>query len=632
MKRQFVILVIALCPMAASAQLPAEPDQQQQKRTVADKVKSPKPARDVAAEQRRMTALSLLMSLADEAKSFKDNMLRARVLAQSADTLWDSNRPQALSLFHRAWSEAEQADKVAAENEAVDAKRQQGRTGATVRWRIHDVRAEVLLFATRRDRALGEEFLKLLDESQKQENANTSTNTPALDPSAASASDSKRLRLATHLLQSGDIDRALQIADPALVRVNTDSVFFLSYLREKNAAAADQRFTAMVNMAAQNPATDANTVSGLSSYLFTPFLYMTFSREGGVNSNQSKENQVAPEVAPGLRTSFLQFATQILMRQLPPPDQDTSTSGRVGTALVIKRMMPLFEQYLPDSFAELNSTVAALASDATQREQWDDNSNLKRGLVPDDPNKDTSRVMQDRLDHAKDSTDRDAIYANYAVLNVRKNYMIAKSLADKIEDSELRKQVRNYVDFQAVSALVVSEKNVAEALQIMHEGQLDHYQRMWGLTQASRTLRAADKVRATELLGEALSEARRIGDGESSDGVEANRARAYVAIASRFVELDKTRAWEIMPEVIKASNAASDYTGQDNAIRSVLRTKFMMTMNSNSVEDFDVTGLFKNLADGDLFRAIDAAKGFSAESTRAAATLAIVRSVLEKKA
>jgi len=359
---------------------------------------------------------------------------------------------------------------------------------------------------------------------------------------------------------------------------------------------------------------------------------MTFSREGDVNSNQSKENQVAPEVAPGLRTSFLQFAAQILMRQLPPPDQDTSTSGRVGTALVIKRMLPLFEQYLPDSFAELNSTVAALASDAPQREQWDDNSNLKRGLVPDDSNRDTSRVMQDRLDHAKDSTDRDAIYANYAVSNVRKNYVIAKSLADKIEDSELRKQVRNYVDFQAVSALVVSEKDVAEALQIMHEGQLDHYQRMWGLTQASRTLRATDKVRATELLGEALSEARRIGDGESSDGVEANRARAYVAIASRFVELDKTRAWEIMPEVIKASNAASDYTGQDNAIRSVLRTKFMMTMNSNSVEDFDVTGLFKNLADGDLFRAIDTAKRFSAESTRAAATLAIVRSVLDKKA
>jgi len=387
-----------------------------------------------------------------------------------------------------------------------------------------------------------------------------------------------------------------------------------------------------VNMAAQNPATDANTVSGLSSYLFTPFLYMTFSTEGGVNSNQSKDYQAAPEVAPRLRTSFLRFAAQILMRPVPPPDQDTSTSGRVGTVLVITRMLPLFEQYLPESFAELNSTVAALASDAPQREQWDDNSNLKRGLVPDDSNRDTSRVMQDRLDHAKDSTDRDAIYANYAVSNVRKNYVIAKSLADKIEDSELRKQVRNYVDFQAVSALVVSEKDVAEALQVMHEGQLDHYQRMWGLTQASRTLRATDKVRATELLGEALSEARRIGDGESSDGVEANRARAYVAIASRFVELDKTRAWEIMPEVIKASNAASDYTGQDNAIRSVLRTKFMMTMNSNSVEDFDVTGLFKNLADGDLFRAIDTAKGFSAESTRAAATLAIVRSVLEKKA
>ena len=39
--------------------------------------------------QRRTFATSIIMSLADEARSYKDLELRARVLARSADALWD---------------------------------------------------------------------------------------------------------------------------------------------------------------------------------------------------------------------------------------------------------------------------------------------------------------------------------------------------------------------------------------------------------------------------------------------------------------------------------------------------------------------------------------------------------------
>jgi hypothetical protein len=240
--------------------------------------------------------------------------------------------------------------------------------------------------------------------------------------------------------------------------------------------------------------------------------------------------------------------------------------------------------------------------------------------------------MQDRLDRAKDSAERDAIYANYAVSSARRDYARARELADKIEDGDIRKQVRKYVDFEGVSARLTSDKDAPEAIRIAREGQLDHYQRTWAYTQASRVLAKSDKVRSTELLMDALAEARRIGDGESSDDVEENRARAFVAIASRFVELDKTRAWEMMPEVIKTSNAAPAYTGQDSQIGASLRTRNMGMMTISNVDDFDLAGLFRGLAEGDIYRAIDTAKGLTAESTRAAATIAIARSVLDKKA
>jgi hypothetical protein len=58
----------------------------------------------------------------------------------------------------------------------------------------------------------------------------------------------------------------------------------------------------------------------------------------------------------------------------------------------------------------------------------------------------------------------------------------------------------------------------------------------------------------------------------------------------------------------------------------------MTMMFSATVEDFDLAGLFNTLAKNDLNRAIDSARNLSAESTRSAATIAIARSVLIKKA
>src|SRR4051812_18835801 len=67
--------------------------------------KSERPARpareraDPLAEQRRNTAISLLTTLADEAKSYRDLDLRARVLARTADAIWASDAERARALF-----------------------------------------------------------------------------------------------------------------------------------------------------------------------------------------------------------------------------------------------------------------------------------------------------------------------------------------------------------------------------------------------------------------------------------------------------------------------------------------------------------------------------------------------------
>ena len=63
--------------------------------------------------QRRTVAISLLTSLAEEARSFPDQALRARVQMRAADALWESDPEKGRALFRRAWEAADTADKEA---------------------------------------------------------------------------------------------------------------------------------------------------------------------------------------------------------------------------------------------------------------------------------------------------------------------------------------------------------------------------------------------------------------------------------------------------------------------------------------------------------------------------------------
>ena len=108
------------------------------------------------------------------------------------------------------------------------------------------------------------------------------------------------------------------------------------------------------------------------------------------------------------------------------------------------------------------------------------------------------------------------------------------------------------------------------------------------------------------------------------------RVSALVAIATQLVELDRSRAWEVMLEVVKAANSAKDYTGDDGRLNATLQTKNMVLVMSNNADSFDLNNIFAKLAREDLQRAIDLAHTFDGEAPRASATLAIARSVLDK--
>lgn len=579
---------------------------------------------DAVAAQREVLAISLLQTLADDARSFREPRLRARVQARVADAFWLTDVEKAKGLFRRAWEAAEIEDTENAKREAEDINRQRQSGPVVFRSRRPDLRAEVLRLAAKRDRALGEEFLAKLEEENKKDAEEATRKNRENEDAFGPSAQEKRLALARRLLEDGDVQRALEFAGPVLNQVSRDTITFLSTLREKDSQAADQGFLNLLAIAERDPLSDANTVSGLSSYAFTPFLYVTFTPDGGANQMRDRAPAPRPDLPPAVSGAFFRVAANILLRPLPPPDQDHTTSGRLGKFMVIRRLLPLFEQYAPERAAELRTQMAAMAADVPQGMQSGENRAITNGITPDNAS-DPMERMQNRLDRARTSEERDAIYADVAVALAGRNDPRARELVDKIEDTEMRKRVRAYIDFQTIQS-AIQEKNAAEAVRIAKSGELTSIQRVWAYTRAASLLLPSDRARALELLETAGAEARRISGGDP------DRARALIAVATGLVPADRVRAWETMNEAIKAANSAEGFTGEDSQVGARLQTRMMVMMTNASAEDFDLLGAFRALAQEDLLRSVQLAKTLTGESPRAVATLAIARSVLEKPA
>ena len=574
--------------------------------------------------ERRANAQSLLMSLASDASRYNDQKLRARTLARVADALWDTDPERGRTLFRRAWDAAETGDKESQQRLQEEIQQQKAKTGGNVAVSgPPDLRGEVLRLAARRDRALGEEFLGKLKIEKQQESTEAADKLKS-NPLNASETQSQRLSLARQLLDT-DVERALQFADPALGSITIDALDFLSYLRDRDAAAADRRYAAMLGMAAGNLLSDANTVSLLSSYLFTPHLFVTFSRNGGTSTQSTSRNNVAAEAPSELRQAFFRAAVEILLRPMAPPGQDQNAPAIDAKYLMLKRLLPLFEQYAPKEATDaVRAEMEVLASGLPENLRQRDDDSMRLGIRPPQSTEDREKALLDRIDRAKTSAERDQLYIQLARLYADSGDARAKDYVAKIEDTDLRNQVRAYID-GTMMLRAVDKKEIDRILELARNGELTHAQKAWALTQAAKLIGKTDQEKALMLLDDATAEARRI------DASDPDRPRALIAVASAYLIIDRPKAWDALFDAAKGANSAETFTGEDGVIRVSLITKGTSSIRSSSTRDFDIAPIFGELAHDDYNRAVELARLFEREAPRASATIAIARAVLEEK-
>lgn len=607
---RFAVLAVLLLCAFADAQTNTPVEKKVTAQTSAHKKIDPETL------QRRATAMSLLEALAIEARSYRDEPLRARVQARIADAIWDQDEENARNLFRRAWAVAEVVDEETTKNAGnlVAGKRPMGQPGRA----RTNLRREILQMAARRDSALGAEFLKKLTANAEETRTGDSS---SKRPEVSEGEMAERLRLASDFLRADNVERALQFADPALVRVTNGSIQFLVALREKNAAAADRRFAALLSLANADPAADANTVSLLTSYAFTPSMYLAVS-PSGIPSSVSSQPRPAPDLAPSLRRNFFQVSANILLRPFAQVDQ--SSAGRAGTYFIALRLLPLFQQFAPDLAASINAQLAALGPEAGRAAANAGDRLVNRGISGDGRVDNLDDVLKDRLERAKSTDERDRAYAFAAMRAADEGDSRARELVEKIEDLDTRDGVRSFVDYNYIRSLI-GKKRVDEALVLTRKVNLPHTLRAHFLTQIAALMGTTDRERTRELLDESLTEARRIEAGT------AERAYCLIALVTQFSKLDQNRAWELLSEAVKAANAVTNFTGEDGHTSITLEGKFSIRLSTELVTSTTLSELFTSLAETDFYQAIDASKTFHGDAPRALATIAVARAPFVEK-
>ncbi|MGH9961470.1 MAG: hypothetical protein ACREBC_30810, partial [Pyrinomonadaceae bacterium] len=102
-----------------------------------------------------------------------------------------------------------------------------------------------------------------------------------------------------------------------------------------------------------------------------------------------------------------------------------------------------------------------------------------------------------------------------------------------------------------------------------------------------------------------------------------------VGVATLMFEVDRGRVWEALSEAVKAANSVVEFSGEDAQVSARFSSGRGTSTTNFTVESFDLGGIFASLAKEDLYRSIELARGFTSDTPRAIATLAVARSVLE---
>jgi hypothetical protein len=450
------------------------------------------------AEQLRLSAISLLHSLAQTANEIEAIGDRVTVLAEIGDAFWPVDREYARTVLLRSFKEIDKLiPGVDDDNKRV----------ASVKRHLRQL---VLSRIAKHEPAFARELIQ--DQAKEAPTANekavrfyggTSPSAEALLGIAQTfiATDPKRAAtIASYSLQDG-LSQRLRL--------------FLTHLRAKDSDVADVLVTAAISEAGRQHPGNLFDVLVLWDYVYQP-TYMYFNN---ISWNREK-NELRANTSAEMKRLVLAFAVTAIVENLQqlPTDESAQSAVMIRMQLgalhsVIKQLLPNIQVDLPSGAVDLQQALVRV-----EQELRAHGESPPSPPPPQDSDAETSAIEKliEKATEASQGEPRDNLYLEASLKLFRLDqYERAKEVASKIDDQKKRAMILEPVNFR-LSAELVEKKSLQDA---------------WNV---------ANQLKTTEFRICALARVGRafLDSGDSQSGMQAlNAAQSLVSKADPSIQL-----------------------------------------------------------------------------------------------
>ncbi len=450
----------------------------------------------------------------------------------------------------------------------------------------------------------------------------------------------RRLALAYDLLNRNEPVRAAEIISPVINEgASADLMTFILRLREQSSAGADALYAGLIERMRADNFAEANDVLLLSAPIVSPQLLVVVDAQGALQfrplPRTSPNAHLLPPVAQPARNLFYALAVKILQRPIVPRAGQSAAPEAIALYFAIGRLLPFFEREAPQAVAalRLRSTTLINEIEVGRRENLTSQFELS-SLTPERAG-DPLRSQLDQLGRARDAADRDRI--TLGVVKKAASLRLwdrARRAAAEIQDAALRRNALSFIAFNQIADLLRAyaddkETNFESLSKFVRGADAPPVAIAWGLAQTAIIAeRQGDKKRATALLDEAEAFAARTPAGTRQ------RIAAYIVVARLAARIDVKRAWELLPEIVRAVNAVEDYAGDESSVGIAADENQAQEISEPlevEAEVFRLDGIFATMAQLDYEKALTAARSLGKELPQAFATLSIARVMLNNR-
>lgn len=495
----------------------------------------------------------ILHQTADEAKGWEDIKISSKIQAQVADLLWDFDPISAENYLVRAWDKAKQAKK----SEEKPSKYRNISNRVTVG-------RDVLLVARKRQPILAEKWLKELSDLAEEDFADR--NKGLFDDRTARSA--VLLEMALQVVET-DVQTAAAMAVESL----RDGISFglqtvLVKIQEKNPELSTQVFRAALQKIISVGITNANEIQILYSYLYTPGLVSTTANSSAqgnttiaIGSDRVRMTPAA-NLYPALAQEFLVTAARaILGLPFMVGDENPQNSAReqygITTTILIKlgNTSPELSRALQERLAAI---VASANFSPTQQTSQQDITPIQFGESREEYGKRRlERVLED-AQKISNPLQRDIFLAQGILQSDVEVFELAKSVAEKIDDKELREQILNFLSYR-MSLYLIKTDNVDQAYKLLQKNS-EHRQKASGLVIGAQRLVEQKDILAARGW---LNEAQRL--FEKNKAVDEDWINIGFALTAGFAEFDKIDGLKQLEATTKLLNKETNAYNRDKA-------------------------------------------------------------------